>query len=106
MKWILSIIATLLAAVMAVYWAIFFWPVSVLSNPDESEKEIIERTVSFYICNPDWIEVEQGEDKIFIWLFAETKVRLLVVFIAWIGTLISIISLPKKGANQTRMATA
>lgn len=98
--------ATILAVLLAFYWAIFFWPVSVLSNPDESDKQIIEKTVSFYIYNPDWIEVEQGEDKIFIWLFAETKVRLLIVFLGWIGTLTSIIVLTRKGANKTRMATA
>ncbi|CAA6696132.1 MULTISPECIES: hypothetical protein [unclassified Lentimonas] len=100
MKWALSILATTLAAYIALHWAISFWPFSVLSTPGEPVKEIIERTVSFYIVNPDWIKNE--ESKLFEWLRAESYARLFVVAVLWIAALSSIIKLPLEKLSSLR----
>jgi hypothetical protein len=91
-------VTAILAFVISAQWglAMFWWPISVLSDVGEPEAHIIRRVMPHHIINPDWLTVAPSGDLINQWLFDETLVRLLVIWGLWAGIVAVIIRWRKK----------
>jgi hypothetical protein len=61
------------------------WPISVMGEVDA---ERIRQFVPHHLVNPSRINVPLGGDMSWTWLILETKVRIILVALAWVGLMI------------------
>ena len=73
------------------FWgfAAIHWPLSVLSNPDETASDIIRRVMPVHVVSPDWV-LPNGRGEIVTWLIVETKARLAIIGLLWAGIVVAI----------------
>lgn len=95
--WMLFVVVTALAVWLSWTWglAFFYWPSSVLSGEGEPQASIIRRVMPHHLVKPEWVTPMPNGKLISPWLVAETKARMSIIGVGWLGCVIGVWALMK-----------
>jgi hypothetical protein len=88
-------------AVMGMGVGLSPWPISVLSGGDEPQVSIIRRVMPHHLIKPEWVTPMPDGELTAPWLIAETKVRMSIIGVGWLGCVIGVWTRKKRRANHT-----
>jgi hypothetical protein len=102
-KWMLFAVATALAIWLSWVWGLAFlhWPISVLSGGDEPQVSIVRRVMPHHLVKPEWVTPMPDGELTAPWLIAETKVRMSIIGVGWLGCVVGVWTRKKRRANHT-----
>jgi hypothetical protein len=106
-KWTVFAVATAIAVWLSWAWglAIVHWPISVLSGVDEPQSSTIRRVMPHHLVKPEWVTPMPDGELTLPWLVAETKVRMSIIGVGWLGCVIGVWKRKKRRASHSSEGT-